>query len=41
MSIDHLKATFFSEIEQDLKQKGFSIDKQDTSRPWGGFFCHL
>ncbi len=38
MSIDHLKATFFSEIEQDLKQKGFSIDKQDTSRPWGGFF---
>ena len=38
MSIDHLKTLFFSEIEQDLKQKGFSIDKQDTSRPWGGFF---
>ena len=38
MSIDHLKTLFFSEIEQDLMQKGFSIDKQDTSRPWGGFF---
>jgi mannose-6-phosphate isomerase-like protein (cupin superfamily) len=38
MSIDHLKALFFSEIEQDLRQKGFSIDKQDASRPWGGFF---
>ena len=38
MPIDHLKTLFFSKIEQDLKQKGFSIDKQDTSRPWGGFF---
>ena len=38
MSIDHLKTLFFFFIEQDLKQKGFSIDKQDTSRPWGGFF---
>ena len=38
MSIDHLKTLFFSEIEQDLKHKGLSVDRQDASRPWGGFF---
>ena len=33
-----VKETLFKETEQRLKSQGFSIDKQDQSRPWGGFF---
>ncbi|WP_028295772.1 phosphoheptose isomerase [Olivibacter sitiensis] len=32
------KAEVFSEIEKELTDKGFHIDKQDQTRPWGGFF---
>lgn len=32
------KVSVFSEIEQELITKGFNIEKQDQSRPWGGFF---
>ncbi|HEY1025584.1 MAG TPA: phosphoheptose isomerase [Sphingobacteriaceae bacterium] len=32
------KSKLFTEIESKLTGKGFNIDKQDQSRPWGGFF---
>lgn len=32
------KTEVFKEIAQDLNQKGFQIEKQDETRPWGGFF---
>ncbi|GEO07199.1 hypothetical protein AAE02nite_48630 [Adhaeribacter aerolatus] len=32
------KETLFREIEQQLQHQGFTIDKQDQTRPWGGFF---
>lgn len=38
MSIEQRKATLFATIAQKLKDQGFSIDKQDQTRPWGGFF---
>ncbi|MCC9135049.1 phosphoheptose isomerase [Pontibacter silvestris] len=38
MSIDSQKLKVFEETEKTLKEQGFSIDKQDQTRPWGGFF---
>lgn len=38
MSTTKDKEQLFSETEQKLKKEGFSIVKQDQSRPWGGFF---
>ena len=32
------KATLFAEIEQRLRQQGFRVEREDQSRPWGGFF---
>jgi mannose-6-phosphate isomerase-like protein (cupin superfamily) len=32
------KEALFKEIEQRLQAQGFRIDRQDQSRPWGGFF---
>ncbi|MFC6103943.1 cupin domain-containing protein [Olivibacter domesticus] len=32
------KEEIFAEIEKTLKEQGFNIDKQDQTRPWGGFF---
>jgi len=32
------KAQIFNLLEDKLIQKGFTIDKQDQTRPWGGFF---
>jgi len=32
------KQEIFAEIEKTLKEQGFNIDKQDQTRPWGGFF---
>jgi mannose-6-phosphate isomerase len=32
------KETLFRKIEQQLQNQGFKIDKQDQTRPWGGFF---
>ncbi|MBR0569126.1 hypothetical protein KB205_00760 [Microvirga sp. STS03] len=32
------KSNVFSKIQQELKDKGFTIDKEDQTRPWGGFF---
>jgi mannose-6-phosphate isomerase len=32
------KSSVFENIENDLIQKGFKIDKHDQTRPWGGFF---
>ncbi len=32
------KEEIFAEVEKSLTEKGFNIDKQDQSRPWGGFF---
>lgn len=38
MSTVRTKQALFAEIEEKLKAQGFSIDKQDQTRPWGGFF---
>jgi mannose-6-phosphate isomerase len=32
------KHLLFQETEYILKQQGFTVDKQDQTRPWGGFF---
>lgn len=32
------KEKVFAEVEKYLATKNFNIDKQDSSRPWGGFF---
>ena len=32
------KTIIFKKIEEDLRQNGFSINSQDQTRPWGGFF---
>jgi len=32
------KAELFNEIEEKLKNLGFSIENVDQTRPWGGFF---
>jgi len=38
MATERTKETLFREIEQQLQNQGFIIDKQDQTRPWGGFF---
>jgi mannose-6-phosphate isomerase len=38
MNTENSKEKLFQETEQQLKAQGFTIDKQDQSRPWGGFF---
>ena len=38
MTTEKTKGTLFREIEQQLQNQGFKIDKQDQTRPWGGFF---
>jgi mannose-6-phosphate isomerase len=35
---DEQKTQLFQQTEQQLQQQGFTIDKQDQTRPWGGFF---
>jgi mannose-6-phosphate isomerase len=37
-SADTSKEKVFEEVALYLKSKNFNIDKQDSSRPWGGFF---
>lgn len=32
------KSEIFSQIASELTELGFKIDKQDETRPWGGFF---
>lgn len=32
------KHTLFAEIEQQLLSQGFTIERKDEARPWGGFF---
>jgi mannose-6-phosphate isomerase-like protein (cupin superfamily) len=38
MQTDTQKQALFQQTEQQLQQQGFTIDKQDQERPWGGFF---
>ena len=38
MNVENLKASIFKTIEEELTQKGFKINNQDQTRPWGGFF---
>lgn len=38
MHIDDQKTTIFKETEKELQTRGFSISRQDMTRPWGGFF---
>jgi mannose-6-phosphate isomerase len=32
------KSALFQEMQRKLEAQGFTIDKQDQTRPWGGFF---
>jgi mannose-6-phosphate isomerase-like protein (cupin superfamily) len=38
MSSENQKQMLFQDMEERLTRLGFSIDKQDQTRPWGGFF---
>ena len=38
MQTDTQKQALFQRTEQQLQQQGFTIDRQDQERPWGGFF---
>ena len=33
-----MKAIIFNQINEFLKQEGFTIESYDDNRPWGGFF---
>lgn len=35
---DTQKQALFQEIAEKLQQQGFAIERQDQTRPWGGFF---
>ena len=35
---ENQKTALFHEIAAKLQQQGFGIEKQDQTRPWGGFF---
>ena len=37
-SADPTKQQLFNDTEQQLRAQGFGIERQDQSRPWGGFF---
>jgi mannose-6-phosphate isomerase len=37
-SADTPKALVFEKVEEYLRQQHLKIDKQDDTRPWGGFF---
>ena len=36
--IDSPKQALFQQVAETLKQQGFTIAKEDPTRPWGGFF---
>lgn len=38
MSLLEDKETLFREVEEELASRGFTIEKSDLNRPWGGFF---
>ncbi|RPD44505.1 phosphoheptose isomerase [Hymenobacter sediminis] len=38
MSSELAKPQVFQQVEQQLQQQGFGIERQDQTRPWGGFF---
>jgi mannose-6-phosphate isomerase-like protein (cupin superfamily) len=37
-TIQEQKARLFQQTEQQLREQGFIIARQDQTRPWGGFF---
>ena len=38
LTTDTQKTALFQQVAETLKQQGFTIAKQDPTRPWGGFF---
>ncbi|WP_400190502.1 phosphoheptose isomerase [Hymenobacter sp. B81] len=38
MTSDATKQQLFQHTEQQLRAQGFGIERQDQTRPWGGFF---
>ena len=38
MSLAENKQALFNEVEKELANQGFHIEKKDLDRPWGGFF---
>jgi mannose-6-phosphate isomerase len=39
MIVEMEKQTLFQDIEEKLSAQGFTIERKDQERPWGGFFC--
>ena len=35
---DDEKTALFQQVAAQLKQQGFTVERQDPTRPWGGFF---
>ncbi|MFD2247155.1 phosphoheptose isomerase [Pontibacter ruber] len=38
VSEEENKTRLFEELKHELETKGFTVEKQDRTRPWGGFF---
>ena len=38
MDLVNEKSALFRDTQRKLEEQGFTIDKQDQTRPWGGFF---
>ena len=38
LTTDPQKSALFQQVAETLKQQGFTIAKEDPTRPWGGFF---
>ncbi len=36
--MNNTKSDVFKQIKEELHSQGFTIDKEDQERPWGGFF---
>ena len=37
-TIESQKQALFQQVAASLRQQGFTIERQDPTRPWGGFF---
>jgi mannose-6-phosphate isomerase len=38
MVLEDNKSKLFKELAEEIEAKGFSVEKEDQTRPWGGFF---
>ena len=38
MVLEDNKSKLFKELAEEIEAKGFNVEKEDQTRPWGGFF---